>query len=182
VHAVLRVWARQIVDFTPGRPLVRPGVRRTPAVNGIPRSRWLKTLGVHDQLVTWFKPKTRPSWLTREALAALPEAFVLREVRYSLGRPGFRTRQMTLVTTRLDADIYRGADLAERSHKRWQVETALAHLKTTRQMDVLRWKTVAGVLKELTIFALVYNLVRLIMGQSAIRQHLGVERISVVDA
>src|ERR671918_431083 len=59
VHAVLRVWARQIVDFTPGRPFVRPGVRRTPAVNGIPQSRWLNTLGVHDHLVTWLKPKTR---------------------------------------------------------------------------------------------------------------------------
>jgi Transposase DDE domain len=73
VHAVLRVGARQIVDFTPGRPFVMPGVRRTPAVKGIPRSRWLKTLGVHDQLVAWLTPKTCPSWLTREALAALPE-------------------------------------------------------------------------------------------------------------
>jgi Transposase DDE domain len=50
LHAVLRVGARQIVDFTPGRPFVTPGVRRTPAVKGIPRSRWLKTLGVQDQL------------------------------------------------------------------------------------------------------------------------------------
>jgi Transposase DDE domain len=182
VHAVLRVWARQIVDFTPGRPFVMPGVRRTPAVKGIPRSRWLKTLGVHDQLVTWFKPKTRPSWLTREALAALPEALVLREVRYHLSPPGFRTRQITLVTTLLDAQVYGVADLAELYRLRWQVETALAHLKTTMQMDVLRCKTVAGVLKELTIFALVYNLVRMVMGESAILQHLGVERISFVDA
>jgi hypothetical protein len=182
VHAVLRVGARQIVDFTPGRPFVRPSVRRTPAVKGVPRSRWLKTLGFHDQLVTWFKPKTRPSWLARETLAALPEALVLREVRYRLGRPGFRTRQMTLVTTLLDANVYGVADLAELYHKRWQVETALAHLKTTMQMDVLRCKTVAGMLTELTIFALVYNLVRMVMGQSAILQHLGVERISFVDA
>jgi hypothetical protein len=71
VHAVLRVGARQIVDFTPGRPFVRPSVRRTPAVKGIPRSRWLKALGVHDQLVAWLKPKTCPSWLARETLAAL---------------------------------------------------------------------------------------------------------------
>ena len=59
VHAVLRVGARQIVDFAPGRPFVRPSVRRTPAVKGIPRSRWLKMLGIHDQLVAWLKPKTR---------------------------------------------------------------------------------------------------------------------------
>jgi Transposase DDE domain len=182
VHAVLRVGARQIVDFTPGRPFVRPSVRRTSAVKGVPRSRWLKALGVHDQLVAWLKPKTCPSWLTREALAALPETLVLREVRYHIGRPGFRTRQITLVTTLLDAEIYRVADLAELYRQRWQVETSLAHLKTTMRMDVLHCKTVPGVLKELTVFALVYNLVRMVMWHSAILQHLAVERISFLDA
>ena len=182
VHAVLRVSARQIVDFTPGRAFVKPSVRRTPAVKGIPRSRWLTALGVQDQLVAWLKPKTWPSWLTREALAALPEALVLREVRYHLGRPGFRTRQITLVTTRLDAEVYRVADLAALYRQRWQVETSLAHLKTTMHMDVLHCKTVSGVLKELTIFAMVYNLVRLVMRQSATLQHTAVERISFLDA
>jgi hypothetical protein len=36
LHAVLRVGARQLVDFTPGRPFIMPGVRRTPAVQDIP--------------------------------------------------------------------------------------------------------------------------------------------------
>jgi len=66
VPAVLRVGARQIVDFTPGRPLVKPSVRRTAAVKGIPRSRWLNALGVDAQLVMWLQPTTCPSWLTRE--------------------------------------------------------------------------------------------------------------------
>jgi integrase len=108
VHAVLRVGARQMVDFTPGRPFVMPGVRRTPAVKGIPRSRWLKALGVHDPLVTWFKPKTSPSWLAKETLAALSEALVLRMDAYldaagiqrDAKGPLFRTinrwRQLTL--------------------------------------------------------------------------------------
>jgi hypothetical protein len=182
VHAVLRVSARQIVDFTPGRSFVKPRVRRTPAVKGIPRSRWLKALGIHDQLVAWLNPTTCPSWLTREALAALPEALELREVRYDLERPGFRTRRITLVTTLLDAELYRVADLAELYHQRWRVETSLAQLKTSLQMDVLHCKTVAGVLKELTVFALVYNLVRLVMCQSATLQHISVERISFLDA
>ena len=181
VHAVLRVGARQIVDFPPGRPFVRPSVRRTPAVTGFPRSRWLNTLGVHDPLVTWLKPTTCPSWLARETLAALPEALVLREVRYGIGAPGFRSRQMTLVTTRLDAEVYRVADLAELYRRRWQVETSLAPLKTTRQMDVLHGQTMPGVLKELTVFAIVYNLVRMVICQSAMLQHIGVGRISVLD-
>jgi hypothetical protein len=73
-------------------------------------------------------------------------------------------------------------DLAALYRQRWAVETALAHLKTTMQMDVRHCKTVPGVLKELTVFALVYNLVRLVMGQSATLQHISVERISVLDA
>jgi Transposase DDE domain len=182
LHAVLRVGARQIVDFTPGRPFVRPSVRRTPAVKGVPRSRWLTTLGHHDQLVAWLKPKTCPSWLAKEALAALPEVLMLREIRYQIGTPGFRTREITLVTTLLDAERYRVADLAELYRQRWQVETALAHLKTTMQMEVLHCKTVPGVLKELTVFAIVYNLVRMVMLQSATRQHTAVERISFLDA
>jgi hypothetical protein len=182
VHAVLRVGARQIVDFTPGRPFVRPSVRRTPAVKGIPRSRWLTALGVHDQLVAWLKPKTCPAWLAREVLAALPESLVLREVRYHIATPGFRTRQITLVTTLLDAAIYRVADLAGLYRQRWQIETSLAYLKTTMRMDVLHCKTVSGVLKELSVFVIVYNLVRMVMRQSAALQHIAVERISFLDA
>jgi Transposase DDE domain len=182
LHAVLRVGARQIVDFTPGRPFVKPSVRRTPAVKGLPRSRWLKALGVQDQLVAWLKPAICPSWLTRESLAALPDSLVLREVQYRIDRPGFRTRQITLVTPLLDAEIYRVADLAELYRRRWQVETALSQLKTTMQMEVLHGQTVPGVLKELTVFAIVYNLVRLVMCQSATLQHLSTERISFIDA
>jgi hypothetical protein len=82
LKAILRVGARQLVKLTPGRPFARPGVCRTPAVKGLSRSRWLKTLGVHDQLVTWLKPKTCHSWLARKPWAALPDALVLREVGY----------------------------------------------------------------------------------------------------
>jgi heme exporter protein D len=41
---------------------------------------------------------------------------------------------------------------------------------------------VPGVLKELTAFAIVYNLVRMVMWHSATLQHTGVERISFLDA
>jgi hypothetical protein len=50
------------------------------------------------------------------------------------------------------------------------------------RMEVLRGQTVPGVLKALTVFALVYNLVRMVMCQSARLQHLGVEQISFLDA
>jgi Transposase DDE domain len=130
----------------------------------------------------WLTPKTCPSGLAREALAALPGSLVLREVRYQISTPGFRTRQIMLVTTLLDAAIYRVADLAELYRQHWQVETALAPLKTTMQMDVWHCKTVPGVLKELTVCAIVYNLVRMVMLPSATLHHTAVERISFLDA
>jgi len=105
-----------------------------------------------------------------------------REVRYDISTPGFRTRQITLVTTRLDPAVYRVADLAELYRQRWQVETSLAQLKTTMPMDVWHGKTVPGVLKALTVFAIVYNLVRMVMCPSAMLQPIGVERLSVLDA
>jgi Transposase DDE domain len=86
------------------------------------------------------------------------------------------------VTTLLDAKVYGVADLAELYRRRWQVETPLAHLKTTMHMDVLHCKSVSGVLKELTIFAMVYNPVRQVMRQSATLQHTAVERSSLLDA
>ena len=68
------------------------------------------------------------------------------------------------------------ADLSARYRQRWQVETALAQLKTPMPMAVLHGQTVPGGLKELTVCAIVDNLVRLVMCQSALRQHLGMER------
>jgi hypothetical protein len=49
-------------------------------------------------------------------------------------------------------------------------------------MDVLHCQTTPGVLKELTVFALVYHLVRMVMWHSARRQHIDVERLSFLDA
>ena len=49
-------------------------------------------------------------------------------------------------------------------------------------LDVLHCQRLAGILKELTVFALVYNLVRMVMLEAAKRQGVALERISFVDA
>jgi Transposase DDE domain len=180
VHAVFRVHQQQIVDFTPGRPHAGPGDKRTPA--GRPRSRWLRALGAFDQVVEWFKPKDRPAWMTAEQFAGLPGLIMVRELRYTITRRGFRTRCVTLVTTLLDAEAYPLEALAELYGARWRVEQYLRDLKQTMKMDVLRCKTVDGVLKELMVYGIVYNLVRLVMGEAARRQRVAVDRISFIDA
>ena len=164
-----------------GRRSLRRRRRRT-SIRRLPRSRWLRKLGVRDQLVEWFKPVQCPEWLTRKQFAALPASLVLRELRYRVAQPGFRSREITLVTTLLDAAQYRSTALAKLYRQRWRVETHLSHLKRTMKMDVLRSETVPGVMKELTMFALVYNLVRVVMCEAARRQEVAVDRISFVDA
>jgi hypothetical protein len=49
-------------------------------------------------------------------------------------------------------------------------------------MEVWHGQTVPGVLKELTGFAIVYNLVRTVMRHAAMLQHITVERSSFLDA
>jgi hypothetical protein len=182
MHAVFRVGARQIVDFTPHRPFVMPATRRSAAIKGVPRSRWLRAFSTDDQLVEWFKPRTCPPWLSPEALEALPPSLVLRELRYAVTQRGFRSRQVTVVTTLLDAERYPRMDVADLYRRCWEAKTHLAQLKTTMKMDVLHCKTVLGVHKELLVFAILYNLVRLVILQSATQQQVGVDRISFLDA
>lgn len=181
IHGIFRAHQRLIVDFTPGRPHFLSGSARG-RHKRTPRSRWIAQLGPMDQIVEWFRPVERPAWMSAETFAVLSATLQVRELRYKIARPGFRVREVMLVTTLLDAKLYTVDDLAAAYGLRWTVETNFAHLKTTMKMDVLRCKTVQGVLKELTMFLLVYNLVRMVMLQAARRQQVPVERISFVDA
>src|SRR5256884_5208883 len=180
---VFRVHQKQIVDFRPHRRTASKRSRKRKQ-RGLPSSRWLKRLGRHDQLVEYVKPqpKNRPVWLTPEAFAALPDTMAVREIRLTIAERGCRTRVVTLATTLLDPERYPKGDLAALYGQRWQIETNFRHLKQTLRMDVLHCKTVEGVMKELTMYALVYNLVRLVMLQAAQRQSVPVSRISFIDA
>ena len=120
--------------------------------------------------------------MTSEEYARLPASMLVRELRYRVTQRGFRVREVTVVTTLLDADLYSAAEIAKLYCQRWEIETNLRHLKQTLHMDVLRTKTVAGIHKELAMFAIVYNLVRLAMLRAAKRQNIVVTRISFIDA
>ena len=95
---------------------------------------------------------------------------------------GYRTKVITLVTTLLDPETYPATELAELYLKRWEIEVNFRHLKTTMGMEVLHCKRVAGVLKELHMFAITYNLVRLVMLEASRRQCVPLDRISFIDA
>ena len=148
----------------------------------MPRSRWIRACGLLDQVVEYFKPADCPAWPSAAEYRQLPESILVRELRYRIMVPGFRTREVTLVTTLLDEAVYTADALAELYGTRWRVEENLKALKQTIKMDVLKCKTVDGVLKELTMYALAYNLVRVTMGEAARRQGVAPDRVSFIDA
>ena len=180
LHGVFRMHQRTIVDFRPGRPHAKHGDKKAP--KGLPRSQWLRCVGVQDQIVKWFKPRRRPTWMTVEQFAHLPQSLTVRELCYRIETPGYRTRKVTLVTTLLDPERYSAEDLAELYRCRWQIEVNLRHVKKTMGMDVLHCQTPDGVRKEMLMFALVYNLVCCIILDAADRQGAPPDRISFVDA
>jgi hypothetical protein len=181
LHGLFRAHQRQIISFRRGRP--HKSLRSPSAFDkGRPSSRWLKRLGHHDQLVEYVKPSQRPEWMTEQEWQSLPASLVVREVRYRIRVPGVRTREVTLVTTLLDPDRYPAKELARLYGLRWELEVNLRHLKQTMKMDVLRCTTVEGILKELCIFVVVYNLVRRVMAAAAQRQKVAIDRISFIDA
>jgi Transposase DDE domain len=114
--------------------------------------------------------------------AKLPASIVVRELRVKVRIPGRRTREITLVTTLVNGRRYSARALARLFGQRWQVETNLRHLKQTLEMDVLRCTTVPGIIEELQIFVLAYNLVRRVMRQAGRQQKVLPDRISFVDA
>jgi hypothetical protein len=179
IHAVFRAHQKQIVDFRKGRAHETSRERHP---RGHPKSRWIHWLGRRDQIVEYHKPHERPRWTTEEEWTGLPATILVRELRYDVLVPGSRTRSITLVTSLLDAKAYPAADLAALYAKRWEVETNLRHLKQTLGMDVLRTKSLDGIHKELAMFAIVYNLVRLAMLEAAQRRQIDPDRVSFVDA
>ena len=180
MHGLFRIHQRTIVNFRKGRK--QAGQCPKGKKKGKPTSRWLKKLGLHDQLVAWRKPKTRPLWMDRQTFKGLADELVLRELQYLIKRKGFRTTKVTLVTTLLDAQVYSAAALAEQYGLRWEIEGHLRELKQTMGMDALRCESVDGVMKELLMFVLVYNLVRLVMGRAASNQKVDIRQISFIDA
>ena len=178
LHGVFRCHQKQIVSFRVGRK----HTSQSKPCKGLPRSRYVRRLGFHDQVVEYSKPKAKPNWMEDDTWTQLPETLLLRELRYQTPQRGFRTKEITLVTTLVDAEAYPATELAELYLSRWQIEVNFRHLKTTMRMEVLHCKSVEGVLKELYMFAIAYNLVRLVMLEASRRQKVPLERISFIDA
>jgi hypothetical protein len=144
-----------------------------------------KPLGPQDGLFLWRKPAKPSPLLSQKEWAALPEVITVRILRLRIEKPGFRTRELTVVTTLLDADLYPAQEILQAYFKRWRLEMCLDDLKTTLHMEMLKCKTPKMVHKELLMFLTAHNFIRWIMAQAAQAGEADLERISfkgTVDA
>ena len=135
-------------------------------------------LSRHERLVQWRKPPQQAWTVSKKLWVQLPEVLTLRLVRCTLSIPGFRTRQVTLVTTLLDCQLFPPAKLAQLYYRRWSMELSLRNLKTTLQMDQLSCKNPSNLEREIRMHFLVHNLVRRLMLQAACQHHVSLERVS----
>lgn len=120
-------------------------------------------LGVNDHLIKLTRPKRKPHWMTEDEYEEHPESLYIREVKVA-GK--------VLITNLTSPQITSKADLKALYKKRWNVEVDLRNIKHTLGMGVLRCKTPAMNEKEIWVYFLAYNLIRLLMVQAAIHSRL----------
>jgi hypothetical protein len=155
IHAVFRVKGVRRRDFRQGKRISRD-----------------------ERLVQWRKPTQRARTVDAQTWALLPEVLTLRLVRCRLAIPGFRTRQVILVTTLLDSDKYPPQALSQLYFRRWAMELTLRNIKITLQMDQLSCKNPQNLQREIRMHFLVHNLVRRLMLEAARRHRVPLERVS----
>jgi len=137
-----------------------------------------KRLGKYDRLVTWQKPDRQRKTATRKIWNGLPAQITLRLIRYPVRIPGFRAREIVLVTTLLDPIAYPASELAQLYLRRWSVELFFRHIKTTMQMEVLSCLSPAMLAREVLMHLIAYNLTRGLMVEAAAIHDQDVARIS----
>jgi hypothetical protein len=137
-----------------------------------------KKFNPNDALFIWAKPKRRSPLLRLAEWAALPSLLTLRIVRARINKKGFRIREITIVTTLLDPELYPAEEILEAYLKRWRMEMCFDDIKTTLDMEYLSCQTPKMIHKELLVFLTAHNFLRWIMAQAAQNHEVELERIS----
>ena len=121
-----------------------------------------RQLGQCDHLIVLPKPVSKPDWMPQADYDQAPESLTVRELRVG-GK--------TLVTTLLCPKQTDKTALKSLYRDRWHVELDLRNIKTTLGMERLSCLTPAMAIKEIWVYLLAYNLIRLMMAQAAMLSH-----------
>lgn len=118
-----------------------------------------RRLGKYDHLIVWTKPE-RPAWMDQATYDSLPETLEMREIRYNVVQPGYRSQTITIATTLTDAEAYSKEEIAQLYGFRWNSELDIRSIKQSLNLSHVRCKSPEMVRKELWTTLLGYNLIR----------------------
>ena len=143
-----------------------------------------KRLGRHDGVFEWCKGYEPSKLLSPAEWEQLPATIRVRIIHFDavIRR---RKKRVTLVTTLLDSTDFPAKELVALYARRWNLELALRHLKTTMGMELLRCQTPDMAQKELLAYLIAYNLIRCLMAQAVVAAGVEMNRLSfkgTVDA
>jgi hypothetical protein len=133
----------------------------------------------NERLILWQKPRNKPKDISQEDFADIPNDLVLREIHAYICIPGFRTKEIIVVTTLLDALEYTSSQILALYDSRWEAEVNLRHIKTTLGMDILSCQTPEMVRKEIYVYLLAYDLLRSVMYDAATMSEQNPIRLSL---
>ncbi len=126
-------------------------------------------LGSKDHLITLQKPILKPDWMTQPQYEAAPECITVREVKVG-GK--------ILVTSLLSAKVTPRQAIYALYQARWHIELDLRNIKTTLGMETLSCKTPEMNEKEMWVYFLAYNLLRLLMANAALLSNRSPRQLS----
>lgn len=129
-----------------------------------------RRLGKYDHLILWTRPQ-RPEWMDEEFYESIPETLTLRELRFSVNTPGYRTNSITIATTLTDTTLYTKDDIAELYGFRWHSELDLRAIKQSLNLAHLRCRSPEMVRREFRTTLLACNLIRTTAAAAACRHH-----------
>jgi Transposase DDE domain len=131
----------------------------------LPANRFLKllrTTTASEREDEWYVNLLLPKKLA-EQFPFLPQEFRTRIIYYQ--RKGFRPSY--LITSLLDAELYRYDELVNLYHERWRQETMHREWKHSLSLGNLRSTTVRGIFKEVYVQLTLNNVVRWLMSEAA---------------
>ena len=141
-----------------------------------------RRLGPMDRLVEWTRPTALPKGLSLVQWLAFPATLTVRVLRFRVSEKGFRSREVSLVTTLLDAQKYPVSALAALYRRRWQVELSFRQIKTALHMEHLAVRSPEMIQRALAMHLLAYQLIRALMQEAALSWDVPLERISFQGA
>jgi hypothetical protein len=139
-------------------------------------------LGPCDAVFVWHKPKRPSLWLSLAQWLGLPESLTVRVLRIRVGGPGVRVKELTLMTTLVDPEIYRAPHIIQAYQWRWRQEMCFDDIKTTLAMAHLKSQSPDMACKELCMFLIAHNMLRCLMAQAAAQEQIPVQRVSFKGA